>query len=94
MKTTYQLNINGTSFGIHSDESEEYIRTLEKKVSDMIEAVTSRGASGHKAALFVCMELCDKLEKLTKTEEPPSNKKQKKQVSEVFFPDDNQVSLF
>lgn len=93
MKNTYLLNIHGTSFGIHSEESEEYIRSLEKKVSDMVEAVTSRGVSGHKAALFVCMELCDKLEKLAKAEEA-SSKKQKKQATEALFADDNQVSLF
>ena len=93
MKNTYQLNIQGTTFGIHSDEPEEYIRHLEKQVSDMVGEITKHGASSHKAALFVCMELCDKLEK-QKCAEEASSKKQKKSCTEVFFPDENQVSLF
>lgn len=94
MENTYILNIQGTSFAIRSDEPEEYIRYLEGLIKEKIEAITVRGASSHKAALFVCMELIDSLEKQKKAEELSSSKKQKKQLPEVFCPDENQVSLF
>jgi predicted house-cleaning noncanonical NTP pyrophosphatase (MazG superfamily) len=93
MKNTYLLNIQGTSFAIRSEESEEYIRSLEKKVSDMIVEITNKGASGHKAALFVCMELIDRLEKLS-SKETPKHKKQEKKDLIPYSPDKNQLSLF
>lgn len=63
MKNSYLLNIAGTAFSIFSDEKEDYIRLLEADISEMVEAAMKSGASGHKAALFVCMELRDMLEK-------------------------------
>lgn len=63
MKNSYLLNIAGTAFSIFSDEKEDYIRLLEADISEMVEAAMKCGASGHKAALFVCMELRDMLEK-------------------------------
>lgn len=92
MNHTYILNIAGTHFSILSDEPEAYIRSLEAKVSDMVERAQLRGASSHKAALFVCMELCDLLEKAKSAETAP--KSPKKSFDELFFPDKDQISLF
>ena len=94
MKNTYVLNIHGTSFAVRSDEPEEYIRHLEAEVSQMIEDITNGGASSHKAALFVCMELADRLEKQKKNGQPKNKKTKKPPVEEVIIPDKNQVSLF
>lgn len=107
MKNTYLLNIQGTSFAIRSEESEEYIRRLEEKVSSMIEDITSQGASSHKAALFVCMDLIDRLEKAEKSGNHYNNHnhnhnhkhkkhkdKHKKSFAENPVPDKNQLSLF
>ncbi len=101
MKNTYLLNIQGTSFAIRSEESEEYIRRLEEKVSSMIEDITSQGASSHKAALFVCMDLIDRLEKAEKNGNNNHNHKHKKHkdkhkknFAENPVPDKNQLSLF
>ena len=89
MKNTYTLNISGTNFSIVSDEPEKYIRSLEAQVEEMVERAVMKGASGHKAALFVCMELCDML---NKKEDAP--KRQKKSFEEILFPDKDQMSLF
>ena len=102
MKNTYLLNIQGTSFAVRSEEPEEYIRYLEEKISNMIEDITSKGASGHKAALFVCMDLIDRLEKAGKSENRnhhnSNHKKHKnknnKHLAENPTPDKNQLSLF
>ena len=103
MKNTYLLNIQGTSFAIRSEESEEYIRRLEEKISGMIEDITSKGASSHKAALFVCMDLIDRLEKaeMNKNQIQNQNHKHKKHKNkhknhptETPAPDKNQLSLF
>ena len=94
MKKTYTLNIGGTSFSILSDDSEEYIRSLEERVNNMLESASLKGASSYKAALFVCMELCDMLEK-SKNEAPElSKKQQKKNCEQVLFPEKGQTSLF
>ena len=93
MKKTYILNIGGTNFSILSDENEEYIRYLEAEVGKMIDAAQLHGASSYKAALFVCMELYDMLEK-ARAEVADSAKKQKKNCEEILFPDKGQVSLF
>ena len=93
MKKTYTLNIGGTSFSILSDEQEEYIRYLEAQVNDMLDSAALRGASSYKAALFVCMELCDMLEK-AKSENQDTSKKQKKNCEQVLFPAKGQTSLF
>lgn len=76
MKKTYNINISGTSFGIVSDEDEQHIRLIESRVNEMVSAVQSRGASSHKAALFVCIELCDKLLKLDSAKNIEKSKKQ------------------
>lgn len=68
MKKTYNINIAGTTFGIVSDEPEQHIRLIEKEITNMVSEVQSHGASSHKAALFVCFELYDKLLKLSDTE--------------------------
>ncbi|MBR5528747.1 MAG: cell division protein ZapA [Clostridia bacterium] len=95
MNKSYVLNIAGTTFSILSDESEEYIRALEEKVEAMVMSAQQHGASAHKAALFVCMELCDALEKtVAKTEAQTSQKRAKKNSDEIFFPDRTQTSLF
>ncbi len=93
MKKNYTLNIGGTSFGILSDDPEEYIRGLEAQVNDMLDSAALCGASSYKAALFVCMELCDMLEK-SKSENPDVSKKQKKNCEQVLFPVKGQTSLF
>lgn len=103
MKNSYLLNIAGTAFSIFSDEKEDYIRLLEADISEMVEAAMKSGASGHKAALFVCMELRDMLEKskiaafLCGGESECAgemSKRQKKSSDRPFFPDRGQVSLF
>ena len=93
MKKTYSLNIGGTSFSILSDDSEEYIRLLEARVNDMLDSASLKGASSYKAALFVCMELCDMLEK-AKSEPCENSKKSKKSCEQVLFPEKGQTSLF
>ena len=93
MKKTYTLNVGGTSFSILSDEPEDYIRYLEEQVNGMLDSASLRGASSYKAALFVCMELCDMLEK-AKAENPANAKKQKKNCEQVLFPEKGQTSLF
>lgn len=93
MEKTYILNLGGTSFSILSDEEEEYIRYLEEKVNGMLDSAALRGASSYKSALFVCMELCDMLEK-SKSENPDTSKKQKKNCEQVLFPVKGQTSLF
>ena len=105
MKNSYLLNIAGTAFGIASDEKESYVRLLEADVSEMVENAMKRGASRHKAALFVCMELRDMLEKFKSAaciyekesgsqSVSETSKKQKKSADGPFFPDKGQVSLF
>ncbi len=93
MKQTYTLNIGGTSFSILSDDPEEYIRGLEEKVNGMLDSAALCGASSYKAALFVCMELCDMLEK-SKSENADTSKKPKKNCEQVLFPEKGQTSLF
>ena len=95
MNKSYILNIAGTTFSIRSDESEEYIRKLEEQVEEMVVSAQMHGASAHKAALFVCMELCDMLEKLkNKNEVQAERKRPKKSAEEIFFPDKAQTTLF
>lgn len=93
MKNNYTLNIAGTNFSIVSDDSEEYIRSLENTVEQMVESAMRKGASSHKAALFVCMELCDMLRK-KEPEKSENPKKSKKSFEEIVFPDKNQTTLF
>ncbi len=95
MNKSYILNIAGTSFSIKSDEPEEYIRKLEEQVEEMVISAQASGASAHKAALFVCMELCDMLEKQKyRSEEQTERKRPKKTADEIFFPDKAQTTLF
>ena len=92
MMHTYTLNLGGSCFRIRSDEKEEYIRLLESRACEMLQQAQLCGASGQKAALFVCMELLDMLEK-EKAKNAPSEKS-RKNCEEVLFPDKEQVSLF
>lgn len=92
MKKTYNINISGTSFGIVSDEDEQHIRLIETKVNEMVTSVKSKGASSHKAALFVCVELCDKLIKLEADKN--TEKKTKKPDSVVTVSEVSQTTLF
>lgn len=92
MMRTYTLNICGSCFSIVSDEPEDYIRGLEARACEMVERAQLCGASSHKAALFVCMELLDMLEKEKKKTLTPE--KNRKNCEEVLFPDKDQTCLF
>lgn len=92
MMHTYTLNLCGSCFSIRSDEKEEYIRALESRACEMLEKAQLCGASSHKAALFVCIELLDMLEK-EKAKNIPIEKP-RKSCEEVLFPDKEQTSLF
>ena len=92
MMHTYTLNLCGSYFSIRSDEEEAYIRSLEKRVCEMLEQAQLCGASSHKAALHVCMELLDMLEKERAKNAPAE--KPRKNCEEILFPDKEQTSLF
>lgn len=92
MKKTYNINVSGTSFGIVSDEDEQHIRLVESRVNEMIAAVKSRGATSHKAALFLCIELCDRLIKLES--DKSAEKKTKKTDSLPALSETSQTTLF
>ncbi len=104
MDKTYTLRIGGTSFSILSEESDAYIRSLERQVNSLIEGALLKGATNQKAALFVCMELCDMLRKkeieldLIKDQlsefKSSKNDSRKKSCDDIFFPDKEQISFF
>ena len=92
MMHTYTLNLCGSYFSIRSDEEEAYIRSLEKRACEMLKKASLCGASSHKAALFVCMELLDMLEK--EKAKNTAAEKNRKTCADILFPDKEQTSLF
>lgn len=95
MNNTYTIRLGGSGFSITTDEDEQYIRQLEATVRERLERAQLSGASGQKAALFVCMELADLLEKeKAKAKSSPRTEQPRKTCAEVLFPDKEQTSLF
>ncbi len=104
MDKTHTLRIGGTSFSILSEESDAYIRSLERQVNSMLESAQLKGATSQKAALFVCMELCDMLRKKEMELDTLNNQlseykslkseNKKKSCDDIFFPDKDQISFF
>lgn len=95
MNNTYTIRLGGSGFSITTDEDESYIRRLEDTVRERLERAQLSGASGQKAALFVCMELADLLEKEKANNKSSARSEQsRKSCAEVLFPDKEQTSLF
>lgn len=95
MNNTYTIRLGGSGFSITTDEDESYIRQLEDTVRERLERAQLSGASGQKAALFVCMELADLLEKeKAKARSTARSDQSRKTCAEVLFPDKEQTSLF
>ncbi len=94
MKTNYSLNIGGSRFSIVSDESEDYIRTLEAELNQKIREVEALGASTQNAAMFVLLDVYDSLKKVKSELDSAKPDKNKKSRFDALVVDKSQVSLF